>query len=99
MTLLLFEIKVPDLSPDTEAADLITHLKGQGSLLMAFLFSFYTFAIALNHHRRMTHRLRSFDRALMVLRFLFLATVCVMLEVTALFARYMALQTTPAIYF
>lgn len=99
MTLLVLEIKVPDLPSSANAADLITHLKDQGSLLMAFLFSFYTLAVAWNHHRRMTHELRSFDRTLMVLSFFFLATACLMPHVTALFARYMTLQPTPVIYF
>jgi uncharacterized membrane protein len=84
MTLLVIELKIPELGPSAESRDLATALLAQTPRFVAFILSFFIIGEAWTEHHRVGGLLRGFDYGLLWWNLLLLFFVVLMPFVTGL---------------
>jgi uncharacterized membrane protein len=98
LTLLVLEIKVPELLPVASSVQLWERLLELWPNLFSYILSFAVIGVYwLDHHRLFRH-LVYFDSSLISLNFLFLFFIAVSPFSTALLGRYTGLQTAWLVY-
>ncbi len=88
MTILVLEVRVPDLQDPRSAAELATALRHAWPTLMAYLFSFLMLGLFWAWHHRLAAKLRQLDGVLIAVSLLFLAEVSFFPFAAALLGRY-----------
>jgi len=90
MTILVLEVKVPDLADHRSAEELAVALWHHGYVIAAYFFSFAMLAIFWVWHHRLAEKVREFDLPLLACIIVLLALVCFFPFAAALLGRYPA---------
>ena len=90
MTILVLEVKVPDLVDRRSASELVEALLHHGYVIAAYFFSFAMLAIFWVWHHRLAEKVREIDLPLLVCIVVFLSLVCFFPFAAALLGRYPA---------
>jgi len=98
MTLIVFEIRVPDPGPIRSEQDLWNALLGLGPRLVTYLLSFLTLGIFWNGQQTQLNLFASADRDLTWLQLAFLATIAVMPFSTSLLAEFITYRLALVAY-
>jgi uncharacterized membrane protein len=99
MTLLVLELKVPDLPKSVSSHELLRRLGAEGPVFLSFFFSFvYCGLLWLFHHLAM-HFVRHMQVALVWLNLLFLMSISVLPFSCALLGHFMNNKAVLEIYF
>jgi len=88
MTILVLELKVPELIDPRSANELMSALAHHGSVIGAYFFSFGMLAVFWIWHHRLAATLHEIDLSLLVCAIALLAMVCFFPFATALLGRY-----------
>jgi len=88
MTILVLEIKVPELVDGRSSDALLSALGHHASVIGAYFFSFAMLAVFWVWHHRLVEKIRLFDFPLLVCTLMFLALVCFFPFAAALLGRY-----------
>ncbi|HEY7063189.1 MAG TPA: TMEM175 family protein [Chloroflexota bacterium] len=88
LTLLVFELKVPQVGPEAGSAELLAGLRALLPQVMGYLLSFFALANFWIGHRGQFHYVRRTDRALLWINFLFFLFLTAVPFVTAFLAEY-----------
>ncbi len=88
MTILVLEIKVPELADGRSSDALLAALGHHASVIGAYFFSFAMLAVFWVWHHRLVEKIRLFDFPLLVCTLTFLALVCFFPFAAALLGRY-----------
>lgn len=88
MTILVLEIKVPELADRRSVDELLLALGHHGYVIAAYFFSFAMLAVFWTWHHRMAESVRVFDKALLICTIIFLSLICFFPFAAALFGRY-----------
>ncbi|MBK9522969.1 MAG: DUF1211 domain-containing protein [Rhodocyclaceae bacterium] len=88
MTILVLEVKVPELADKRSVDELIQALGHHGYVIGAYFFSFLMLAVFWTWHHRMAEKVRVFDKALLMCTVVFLSLICFFPFAAALFGRY-----------
>jgi len=88
MTILVLEIKVPELADGRSSDALLSALGHHASVIGAYFFSFAMLAVFWVWHHRLVEKIRLFDFPLLVCTLTFLALVCFFPFAAALLGRY-----------
>lgn len=89
MTILVLEVKVPDLANPASGAELVHALLHHIWVIGAYFFSFALLGLFWVWHHRLAHMVKQVDGALMLCSLAFLSLVCFFPFAAALFGRYM----------
>ena len=76
MTILVLEIKVPELADRRSVDELLLALGHHGYVIAAYFFSFAMLAVFRTWHHRMAESVRVFDKALLICTIVFLSLIC-----------------------
>lgn len=98
MTILVLEIKVPELADRNSPGELLTALAHHGYVIGAYFFSFAMLGLFWVWHHRLAEKVRELDLPLLVCALVFLALVCFFPFASALLGRYPANLTALLIY-
>ena len=98
ITLLVIDLRVPELGPDPTEAALEAALRSLVPQLFAFVLSFVVIAVWWNGHHRLFAELRAGDVWILVLNFMFLAAVAFLPFPTAVLGRYSNLASAVMLY-
>lgn len=98
ITLLVIDLRVPELGPDPTEAALEAALRSLVPQLFAFFLSFVVIAVWWNGHHRLFAELRAGDVWILVLNFVFLAAVAFLPFPTAVLGRYSNLASAVMLY-
>ena len=88
MTILVLEVKVPELTDRRSVDELLGALAHHGYVIAAYFFSFGMLAIFWTWHHAMAAKVRSFDKQLVICTIGFLSLICFFPFAAALFGRY-----------
>ncbi|MBK7685385.1 MAG: DUF1211 domain-containing protein [Rhodocyclaceae bacterium] len=88
MTILVLEVKVPDLADKRSVDELLSALGHHSYEIAAYFFSFAMLAVFWTWHHRMAETVRVFDKALLLCTIVFLSLICFFPFAAALFGRY-----------
>jgi uncharacterized membrane protein len=88
MTLLVLEVKVPELDDPADGAALLAALGRNGPVLLAYFLSFGLLGVFWVWHHRLSSKVRDIDGALLLCTLVFLALVCFFPFAAALLGRY-----------
>ncbi len=88
MTILVLELKVPELIDRNSTGELMSALAHHGSVIAAYFFSFGMLAVFWVWHHRLAATLHEIDLPLLVCAIALLAMVCFFPFATALLGRY-----------
>lgn len=88
LTILVLEVKVPDLVDRRSAEELVVALWHHGYVIAAYFFSFAMLAMFWVWHHRLAEKVREIDLPLLVCIVVFLALVCFFPFAAALLGRY-----------
>ena len=88
MTILVLEIKVPDIADGRSSSALLEALGHHASVIGAYFFSFAILALFWVWHHRLVEKIREFDLPLVTCTLTFLALVCSFPFAAALLGRY-----------
>jgi uncharacterized membrane protein len=99
MTLLVLDLKIPELHKPVESSALMAAIAGEKSVFFSFLLSFlYCGLLWLLHHLAM-HFIRQLQTALVWLNLLFLMSISILPFSCALLGHYMQTMAAQEIYF
>jgi len=98
MTILVLEVKVPDLVDQRSAEELLLALWHHGYVIAAYFFSFAMLAVFWVWHHRLAEKVRDIDLPLLVCIVVFLALVCFFPFAAALLGRYPLNLTALLVY-
>jgi len=98
MTILVLEVKVPDLVDRRSAEELLLALWHHGYVIAAYFFSFAMLAVFWVWHHRLAEKIRDIDFPLLVCIIVFLSLVCFFPFATALLGRYPLNLTALLVY-
>jgi uncharacterized membrane protein len=88
MTILVLEVKVPELTDRGSAEELLHALLHHGYVIGAYFFSFAMLGLFWVWHHRLAEQVREIDLPLLVCALSFLALVCFFPFASALLGRY-----------
>jgi uncharacterized membrane protein len=89
MTILVLEVKVPDLAEPSSAAELMHALGHHLYVIVAYFLSFALLGLFWMWHHRLSNQIREINGPLAMCSLAFLALVCFFPFAAALFGRYM----------
>ena len=89
MTILVLEVKVPELVDPSSGIELIHALQHHLSVIVAYFLSFAMLGLFWIWHHRLAHKVAEIDGALVFCSLAFLSLVCFFPFAAALFGRYM----------
>ena len=98
ITLLILDIRVPEIPEGMVATELPGELLALWPKYLGYLLSFLGISVFWNIHNSIFHAIRSYDRGLMWLNFLFLMFVAFLPFPTSLLGEYGSYQLPVAIY-
>jgi len=98
MTILVLEVKVPELADRRSAEDLLEALMHHGYVIGAYFFSFAMLGLFWIWHHRLAEKVRELDLPLMVCALSFLSLVCFFPFASALLGRYTTNLTALLVY-
>jgi uncharacterized membrane protein len=98
ITLLILDIRVPEIPEGMVATELPGELLALWPKYLGYLLSFLGISVFWNIHNSIFHSIRSYDRGLMWLNFLFLMFVAFLPFPTSLLGEYGSYQLPVAIY-
>lgn len=99
MTILILEVKVPELASPRSASELASHLAHHLPTILAYFFSFGLLGVFWAWHHRLARLIASLDVPLVALSLLFLSLVSFFPFAAALVGRYLLNPVSMAIYF
>jgi uncharacterized membrane protein len=92
------DIRVPDIPPDLVAQELPGQILDLGPKFLSYVISFLVIAIYWQAHHRVFRPIRSYDRTLLWLNFLFLMAISFLPFPTSLLGEYSEEQLSVVIY-
>lgn len=98
ITLLVLDIRVPDIPSDLVSEELPGRIAALGPKFLSYVISFLVIAIYWQAHHRVFRPIRSYDRTLLWLNFLFLMTISFLPFPTSLLGEYSEEQLSVVIY-
>jgi TMEM175 potassium channel family protein len=98
ITILVLDIRVPDIPPDLVAQELPGQILDLGPKFLSYVISFLVIAIYWQAHHRVFRPIRSYDRTLLWLNFLFLMAISFLPFPTSLLGEYSEEQLSAVIY-
>ncbi|MDM4765214.1 TMEM175 family protein [Pelomonas sp. SE-A7] len=98
MTILVLEVKVPELSDRHSAEELLHALMHHGYVIGAYFFSFAMLGLFWVWHHRLAEQVREIDLPVLVCALSFLALVCFFPFASALLGRYTINLTALLVY-
>jgi uncharacterized membrane protein len=98
ITILVLDIRVPDIPPDLVARELPGRILELGPNVLSYLISFLVLAVYWQAHHRAFRPIRVYDRTLVWLNFLFLMAVAFLPFPTSLLGEYSEEQISVVIY-
>lgn len=98
MTILVLEVKVPELSDRRDAEELLHALLHHGYVIGAYFFSFAMLGLFWVWHHRLAEKVREIDVPLLVCALSFLSLVCFFPFAAALLGRYTTNLTALLVY-
>ena len=98
MTLLILEVKVPELANPKSASELLGSLHHALPTAIAFFLSFFMLGLFWVWHHRLAEKVAAFDVPLLAITFAFLALVSSFPFAAALFGRYLGNVATLVVY-
>jgi uncharacterized membrane protein len=98
ITLLVLDIQVPDIPPDLVSQELPTRILTLSPKFLSYVISFLVIAIYWQAHHMVFRLIRSYDRTLLWLNFLFLMAIPVLPFPTSLLGEYSEEQLSVVIY-
>ena len=98
ITLLVLEIKVPEIEPGLVAAELNARVLGQAANYLGFFTSFWVIGLYWTTHHRIFRYVQSYDYSLLILNLCVLFFIALMPFPTALLFRYPAQLITVVTY-
>lgn len=98
MTLLILEVKVPDLVNPKSANELLGSLHHALPTAIAYFLSFFMLGLFWVWHHRLAEKVTAFDAPLLAITFAFLALVSSFPFAAALFGRYFGNVGTLVVY-
>ncbi len=98
MTLLILEVKVPELANPRSHLELLGALRHALPTLAAYFLSFFLLGSFWVWHHRLAEKVRHFDQPLLILTFAFLALVSAFPFAAGLFGRYLGNVGTLVVY-
>jgi uncharacterized membrane protein len=90
MTILVLEVKVPELANPSDGGALLHALAHHLYVIVAYFLSFAMLGLFWVWHHRLAHKVRDIDGALMTCTLAFLSLICFFPFAAALFGRYVA---------
>ncbi len=75
ITLLILDIRVPDIPEDLVSQELPSRILDLGPKFLSYVISFLVIAVYWQVHHRVFRPIRAYDRTLLWLNFLFLMTI------------------------
>ncbi len=98
MTILVLELRVPELADRRSAEELLAALAHHGYVIGAYFFSFAMLAVFWVWHHRLAEQVREVDLPLLVCAMFLLALVCFFPFATAMLGRYPTNLTALLVY-
>ncbi|HEY1090165.1 MAG TPA: TMEM175 family protein [Burkholderiaceae bacterium] len=98
MTILVLELKVPELSDRRSAEELLHGLLHHGPVIGAYFFSFAMLGMFWVWHHRLAEKVREIDLPLLICALCFLSLICFFPFAAALLGRYTTNLTALLIY-
>ena len=98
MTLLILEVKVPELANPKSATELLSSLHHALPTAIAYFLSFFMLGLFWVWHHRLAEKVTVFDAPLLAITFAFLALVSSFPFAAALFGRYLGNIGTLVVY-
>ena len=98
ITIMVLELKLPDLSKDNTTGETITHLRHLLPYFITYAFSFMMIGIFWTNHHYMFHLLENTDEHLVWQNFVFLFLLSLIPFVTAIVGANPFIAISPAIY-
>lgn len=98
MTILILEVKVPELVDRRSSAEFLIHLRHSWPTLAAYFFSFFMLGLFWVWHHRLAAMLARLDTPLLALNLLFLALVSFFPFAAAVLGRYPANPASLMVY-
>ncbi|MES2151386.1 MAG: TMEM175 family protein [Pseudomonadota bacterium] len=89
MTILVLEVKVPDLADPSSGSELLQALRHQLYVIVAYFISFGMLGMFWVWHHRQAHKVREIDGVMVMCSLVFLSLICFFPFAAALFGRYM----------
>jgi uncharacterized membrane protein len=99
MTLLVLELKVPDLPKSASSSELLHKIGEEGAVFFSFLISFLYCGLLWRMHHMAMHFVRHLQTALVWLNLLFLMSISTMPFSCALLGHFLRNRTAQEIYF
>ena len=90
MTILVLEVKVPDLANPSSASELMHSLQHHLYVIVAYFISFAMLGLFWMWHHRLSNKIREINAPLTLCSLAFLSLVCFFPFAAALFGRYIA---------
>ena len=98
MTILVLEVRVPELRDSRSSAELLTHLRHLGPTLAAYFFSFFMLGLFWMWHHRLAAKVRRLNARTIALSLFFLALVSFFPFAAGVLGRYPLNPVSLAIY-
>jgi uncharacterized membrane protein len=98
ITLLVLDIRVPEIPPDLVSQELPSRIVALGPKFFSYVLSFLVIAVYWQAHHRVFRLIRSYDRSLLWLNFLFLMAISFLPFPTSLLGEYGEEQLSVVIY-
>lgn len=98
MTILILEVKVPELADGRSAAELMGRLRHAAPTLLAYFFSFGMLAVFWVWHHRLAAKVARLDKALIAISLAFLSLVSFFPFAAAVLGRYPINAVSLAVY-
>lgn len=98
MTILVLEVRVPELRDSRSSVELLTHLRHMGPTLAAYFFSFFMLGLFWMWHHRLAAKVRHLNARIIALSLLFLALVSFFPFAAGVVGRYPLNPVSLAIY-
>ena len=98
ITIMILELKLPDLSHESSQAHMISYLKSLAPYFFTYVFSYTMIGIFWTNHHHMFHLLETTDETLLWLNFVFLFALSLIPFATAIVGANPLLPLSAAIY-
>ena len=98
ITIMILELKLPDLHSESSEAQMVAYLKGLAPYFFTYVFSFMMIGIFWTNHHHMFHLLETTDETLLWLNFVFLFMLSLIPFATAIVGASPQLSLSVAIY-
>lgn len=98
ITILILDIRVPDIPPALVGAELWNRIVDLGPKFLSYVISFLVVAVYWQAHHRVFKPIRNYDRGLVWLNFLFLMSISFLPFPTSLLGEYGDQQLSVVIY-